>query len=268
MSSLHGVAVNTGSGTAIATSDGDVPQDGWLGDVSSLHGVAVSGRSSAAEVVAAAGAAPTANVTSAAAAAVFRAVRDMRITPVTRRPGGAPRACPTGVRGRNYGALNISATTADTESVPRRGAVRGRHRRVVGGAYAGLTVADAASAADPSPARLSELRETLGDDASDAADDELRGYWRFVLGRLVLGALHRDGWAIEAAPGDPLLCRRGDEAIEPYRELHEATEDAGGRAAWRERCAQVGIAGLPLAAGAPATRRLQSVAPPGRASAA
>jgi hypothetical protein len=41
------------------------------------------------------------------------------------------------------------------------------------------------------------------------------------------------------------VCCRGDDAIEPYSELVQAGQ-AGDPTVWRERCAALGIGGLPL----------------------
>ena len=102
-----------------------------------------------------------------------------------------------------------------------------------GEAFAGLTVAGAATAATTEGADLPRLRRALGDDSHATPPEQLVGFWRFALGRLVLAALHRDGWTIQSPPGEPLVCRRGDDVIEVYRALARATEDALSASEWQ-----------------------------------
>ena len=90
------------------------------------------------------------------------------------------------------------------------------------------------------------LRRSLGEDAHAAPPEELLGYWRFALGRLALSALRRDGWTIQSTPGTPLVCRRGDDVVEPYSALSQAVEDALAAADWRETCTRLGVANLRL----------------------
>ncbi len=85
------------------------------------------------------------------------------------------------------------------------------------------------------------MRDTFDDAAADIDDDDLEGFWRFAVGRLVVAALHDEGWRISAAPGEPLVCRRDTHEIELYREME------GEPGAWRQRCVALGIAGMPLA---------------------
>lgn len=113
-----------------------------------------------------------------------------------------------------------------------------------GQAFAGLTVADVGASALPDDAQLHALRTSLREGAEGVGVEELNGYWRFALGRLVLAALRRDGWDIESLPGDPVVCRRGEDSLEPYRELENGTQAA---AEWGSRTARLGIARLALA---------------------
>ncbi|MDX6691615.1 MAG: hypothetical protein QOG15_3072 [Solirubrobacteraceae bacterium] len=133
-------------------------------------------------------------------------------------------------------------------------------------AFAGLTVAESAQAWADAQTRAPALRETFEDGGAGISDEELAGFWRHAVGRLVVAALRRAGWSIEAAPGDPLICRRGNDIVKPYQDLEQAAGD-GTAATWSERCAALGIGGLalarapePVAAQQPAPG--QSVAPP------
>jgi heat shock protein HtpX len=100
--------------------------------------------------------------------------------------------------------------------------------------FAQLTVADVSSAAKPDDGQLAALRATLGADADGANLDQLNGFWRFALGRLVLAALRRDGWDIESVPGQALVCRRGADTLEPYDELERAAQEPRAGDDWVE----------------------------------
>ena len=70
----------------------------------------------------------------------------------------------------------------------------------------------------------------------------------------LLVALHERGWSVEAPPAEPVLCRRGDDAVPPHAVVHELREGRLSGEAWRERAAALGIAGVALrAASTPAT---------------
>ena len=105
---------------------------------------------------------------------------------------------------------------------------------------------DVAESADPDAVNLGTLRLTVADGADDVGDEELAGFWRFALGRLVLAALRREGWTVETVPGQPLRCRRDGDTLEPYTELERALAGERGPHRWRERCIGLGIAGVAL----------------------
>lgn len=116
-----------------------------------------------------------------------------------------------------------------------------------GPAFVRLAVADVAGAAQPDDEQLAELRSTLGV-GPEVAVDELSGFWRFALGRLLLAALRRDGWEIVSIPGQPVSCRRGEDLIEPYGEVERARQDPLAAAEWAQRMERLGVAGLALVA--------------------
>jgi Zn-dependent protease with chaperone function len=64
----------------------------------------------------------------------------------------------------------------------------------------------------------------------------------------LLVALHEHGWSVEAPPAEPVLCRRGDDAVPPHAVVHELREGRLTAAAWRERAHALGIADLALRA--------------------
>lgn len=110
-------------------------------------------------------------------------------------------------------------------------------------AFAGLSLADVPLTM-PDDERLRALRASLH--ADDATIDELNGFWRFALGRLVLAALRRDGWEIESIPGRSVVCRRAEQALDPYRAIERARGDTAGAAEWRELTTRLGVAQLAL----------------------
>jgi heat shock protein HtpX len=120
-----------------------------------------------------------------------------------------------------------------------------------GAAFAQLTIADVPAAVAPDDEQLRSLRATLGAGADEVGLDELNGFWRFALGRLVLAAMRRDDWAIESIPGRPVLCRRGEETFEPYAEIDRARQDPQSAAAeWIATTEALGVSRLALVAAA------------------
>jgi hypothetical protein len=79
---------------------------------------------------------------------------------------------------------------------------------------------------------------------------------RFAMGVLgsALGlALHDAGWRMSAPVGEPVVCKRGQNRIEPFGEVERLGTGELTAAEWRERCSELGIADLRLArAGEPA----------------
>ena len=114
-----------------------------------------------------------------------------------------------------------------------------------GPAFARLAVADVAGAAQPDDEQLAALRSTLGV-GPEVAFAELNGFWRFALGRLLLAALRRDGWEIVSIPGRPVVCRRGEQEIEPYGDVDRARQDALATAQWVQSMQRLEAAQLPL----------------------
>lgn len=116
-----------------------------------------------------------------------------------------------------------------------------------GPAFVRLAVADVAGAAQPDDEQLAELRSTLGV-GPEVSADELSGFWRFALGRLLLAALRRDGWEIVSIPGQPVVCRRGEDVVEPYGEVERARQDLLATTEWAQRLERLGVAQLALVA--------------------
>lgn len=112
-------------------------------------------------------------------------------------------------------------------------------------AFERLAVADVARAAAPDDQQLAALRTSLGV-GPEVPFAELNGFWRFALGRLLLAALRRDGWEIVSVPGRPVVCRRGDEEIEPYGDVARARQDPLATVEWVGSMQRLGAAQLPL----------------------
>ncbi|MDP1848502.1 MAG: M48 family metallopeptidase [Solirubrobacteraceae bacterium] len=139
-------------------------------------------------------------------------------------------------------------------------AIAARH----GAAFTRLTIADVAAATAPDDDALRSLRSTLGVGPDEVGIDELNGFWRFALGRLVLAALRRDGWEIESVPGQAIVCHRGEQAVEPFAAIDRARQDPQAATEWAQTAARLGIAPLALVAQPGAVAR-DPIAAPGAA---
>jgi hypothetical protein len=66
-------------------------------------------------------------------------------------------------------------------------------------------------------------------------------------------ALAGAGWHVEAPPGEPVRCRRGDDALVPWDVVRQVQAGKLPAGDWRARAAALGIAGVRLheAAAAP-----------------
>jgi heat shock protein HtpX len=66
--------------------------------------------------------------------------------------------------------------------------------------------------------------------------------------------LHESGWAVSAPPGEQVALESNGARIEPFSEVERLVDGTLSADDWRARCAQLGIAGMPLGASAPADR--------------
>jgi heat shock protein HtpX len=78
--------------------------------------------------------------------------------------------------------------------------------------------------------------------------DRQRAYVIGVLGSALGLALHGAGWRVSAAVGEPVVCEREGDRIEPFREVERLDSGELEAEEWRRRCTQLGIAELRLAA--------------------
>jgi heat shock protein HtpX len=62
----------------------------------------------------------------------------------------------------------------------------------------------------------------------------------------LLVALHGSGWAVEAPPAEPVLCRRGADRVAPHVVVDDLRDGRLTGAAWRERAEALGIGAIPL----------------------
>jgi heat shock protein HtpX len=67
-----------------------------------------------------------------------------------------------------------------------------------------------------------------------------------VLGAGLTVALAAAGWAVEAAPAEPVTCRRGDDRLAPHMIVNELREGTRPAADWRAEAERLGIADLAL----------------------
>jgi Zn-dependent protease with chaperone function len=62
----------------------------------------------------------------------------------------------------------------------------------------------------------------------------------------LLVALHEGGWAVEAPPAEPVLCRRGDDRVAPHVVVDQLRDGRLSGAEWRAGALALGIGGFAL----------------------
>ena len=117
-----------------------------------------------------------------------------------------------------------------------------------GSAFQGVTIGQA-------PDVLGDLEATAA--RVQSLDDEMppeaaRGLSVATVAAATMLALADRGWRIEALPGEPAICRRGDEVRTPFGDAEALAEGKLDAAAWRERYAEVADAEVPSQAPEPA----------------
>ena len=109
--------------------------------------------------------------------------------------------------------------------------------------------------------QASALSATLGaklfaeGEVASAEVQQLRGNW--ALGSALAVALSRAGWTTDAAPGEPVMLRGPDTALDPFGTAQALVKGELSAEAWAEECERAGIAEVEMlgAAPAPAPRR-------------
>jgi hypothetical protein len=61
-------------------------------------------------------------------------------------------------------------------------------------------------------------------------------------------ALEREGFTLEAPPGEAVRASRDDDAFVPFLDLAAVVNEETTAQAWRERCVHAGVAGVDLVA--------------------
>jgi hypothetical protein len=63
------------------------------------------------------------------------------------------------------------------------------------------------------------------------------------------------GWSVEASPGDETILRSNGRELRPYSQLRAVLDGRAPSSQWRERCAALGIADVPLWGASPAPQK-------------
>jgi heat shock protein HtpX len=122
--------------------------------------------------------------------------------------------------------------------------IRGNYERLVGdfgAAFEGLTIARAPEALGDMDTTVGRLRRLHDDMPAEAGPGVAVGT---VAAATVL-ALTRRGWQLEALPGEPALCRRGDDVRAPFGDAESVTEGELDPAQWRELYSEVADVEIP-----------------------
>jgi len=93
--------------------------------------------------------------------------------------------------------------------------------------------------------RLGRGTFAKGEEGTD--DDAVARAWQLLIGGIGL-ALIGVGWTAHTAPGEEIVLRRGAEELRPHSELSPIVEGKADARVWRDRCAVLGIADVPLSA--------------------
>ena len=116
--------------------------------------------------------------------------------------------------------------------------VRGNYERLVndfGSVFEGQTIGHATEALSDLENTADRLRRPHDDMPMEAA----RGLAVATPAAATALALLDRGWELEALPGEPAICRRGDEQREPFGDAEAVADGKLDAAAWRERYAEV-----------------------------
>ncbi|MBI5103684.1 MAG: M48 family metallopeptidase [Solirubrobacterales bacterium] len=111
------------------------------------------------------------------------------------------------------------------------------------GALGTLTVAGAGDAVrDLTPL----ARRLAPEDGEAPPEGALEAHAFHLVAGGVVAALHRAGWQVEALPGEPVTCRRGEHAIAPFADLGPVARGDRPAGDWREAVGGAGVGDLPL----------------------
>jgi heat shock protein HtpX len=79
------------------------------------------------------------------------------------------------------------------------------------------------------------------------APDQARSLGIGLAGAALATALAQNGWSAESLPGRPVVMRRGDVTLEPFREVDRLARGEQDADSWQRRCWDLGIRDLSLA---------------------
>jgi hypothetical protein len=87
------------------------------------------------------------------------------------------------------------------------------------------------------------VARVLGHDrANSGTDDDLRGWWRQLVGEALALRLLDEGYTLTTGPGEPVRLVRGDDASEPFAEVRDYIAGKESADAWRARWQARGLA--------------------------
>jgi Zn-dependent protease with chaperone function len=94
--------------------------------------------------------------------------------------------------------------------------------------------------------RLGHVAGALQRREPDLEVEHARDFAAALMADGLLVALSEHGWSVEAPPAEPVVCRRGADAVPPHAVVHELREGRLTGTAWRDRADALGIARLAL----------------------
>jgi hypothetical protein len=83
-------------------------------------------------------------------------------------------------------------------------------------------------------------------------DQEIAAAIPAITGAALAVALADQGWVIDATPGSPITLRHDDTTVEPFTVTHQLADGSLAGDAWVQRCRELNIGDLDLAAAASA----------------
>lgn len=108
------------------------------------------------------------------------------------------------------------------------------------GALENLTVTDVPTT--PQEIRRRAIIAFGAAHADEGSDDDLRGWWRQMVGRALSLRLIEAGFTLSTMPGEPVRLSRDGEVIEPFIETNKYVAGEEPEEAWRARWAARGLA--------------------------
>jgi heat shock protein HtpX len=120
-----------------------------------------------------------------------------------------------------------------------------RAQRLVA-AHGDLLGAATAGELDQVVDRLGPVAGTLQQREPELEVDHARDFAGALMADGLLVALHETGWAVEAPPAEPVLCRRGEDRVAPHVVVDKLRDGRMTGAEWREQAEALGIDSISL----------------------